>query len=76
MNVTGFAGHVLRVADSTYSFVEGWATVAGTDDDRFLHIGSQGFLDLFAEGFEVGYYLGVSRIHWIETIVEASGESR
>ncbi len=75
-NVTGFASHVLRVADSTYSFVEFRTTVAGTDDDGFLPIGSQGPKALLAEVCEVGDYLGVCRIHGIETIIEASGESR
>ena len=42
VDVTGFAGHVLRVGDTAYGLVQGRRTVAAADDDWAVEVLSQG----------------------------------
>lgn len=76
VDVTGFAGHVLRGGGTTYELVELGATVAGADDDGFVDVRPKRFKNLLAEVAKVADDLGVSGILWVEAVVNASGESR
>lgn len=44
-NVGGFAQGVLAGIDASYLYIEAWAAVAGTDDDRLSGERSEGFED-------------------------------
>ena len=44
-NVGGFAQGVLAGIDASYLYIEGWAAVAGTDDDGSSGERSEGFED-------------------------------
>ena len=44
-NVGGFAQGVLAGIDASYLYIEGWAAVAGTDDDGLSGERSEGFED-------------------------------
>ena len=53
-NVGGFAKGVLAGIDASYLYIEGWAAVAGTDDNGLIGIRTQGFEDGATELFQGG----------------------
>ena len=53
VDVTGFSGHVLRVGDTAYGFVQGWRAVAAADYDGAVEVLAQGFEDVDAELLQV-----------------------
>ena len=57
VDVTGFAGHVLRVGDTAYGLVQGRRTVAAADDDRTVEVFAQGFEDADAKLLQVADYV-------------------
>lgn len=62
VKVGSFAFHVLAGGGSSYSSVEGGATVAAADDDGLAVPLAQGLKDVLAEVAEVGDDLGVLRL--------------
>ena len=69
VNVGCLTGHVLGVGYSTYCLVEGWATIATTDDYRFAYMLAKWLQDLFAEVLDVRDEVGRN------AIADASGAS-
>lgn len=69
MNVGCLTGLVLGVGYSTYCLVEGWATIATTDDYLFAYMLAKWLQDLFAEVLDVRDEVGRN------AIVDASGAS-
>ena len=53
VDVGCFSGHVLRVGDTAYGFVQGRRTVAAADDDRTVEVFAQGFEDVDAKLLQV-----------------------
>ena len=73
MNVSCLTGHVLGVGGTSHigMVVDLRTAVARAYDNWHVEVLTQGFKDVLAQGFEIGYDLSILGIVRVEAVVDA-----